>query len=842
MVLMMAKKKKKRSPPSRGRGEVLTSYDPQAEKRKRRAASKPNPAAQSIPPENSGDDFHLDTIGRRLGGAGTAEKDQLVKDKHRETVRKYQDRIGKASRDIYPIPWEHINWERRLACKWDLKLFNETYLPTVFKLDWADYHLVFMEVAQEVYTEIGIKHCFAVPRGGGKTVLARGSMLWGTCYGHKVFPYFIGSKDQASHQTLAFVKQHLYANVKIQQDFPEVSWAIQKIENRFSGARSQLYQGYPTSLIWSTGEIRYPSLLLDDDVAKFYLDHDADCLRWVESFQRHIAVSAGVNINTSGIDGSIRGTVETHPITLEEVRPDIVLLDDVQKDQKAESPTSCEKMILLIDGAIEGMAGPEAKLSALMPCTVIREGDVSDTFLSRDLKPDWQGQRTQMVPQWPKGMTDYDISMDNDTCKLWNEYEEERRKSLKLYGNIGQATEFYRKNREVMDEGFQVSWEGRYVKKGKNEELSAIQGAMNFRFHSPMTFPSEYQNIGRPDAAIGTVMINAEELSKKQSPLDRMCVPVDTQYIATYIDVQDEIFYLATVAVSQDFTGVIPYYGNYPEIYTPVFRRTQTSGWNMLSREFFVAHPEYRAKAIKTKGGKFKAPLSEKIYYGLKNAIRYAKNLKYIREDGQNTEMHADIIGVDARWGETADAVKRCVHDFKDPRVIVYLGHSIPPTNNQLEEYTRAGQFKTWLFEDQRHPNVRHCKWVYRLGKDNQYYMMADVDRLKDFMFGRLTTAEGGRGSISLYKAIPDRHFLFCNHICNSEYPEPVEAKGIKKNKWMMRESRPDNDWLDCITGCMCLLSYIGALLILSVDDKPVTKITRSLSRLRAEKLAKRSR
>lgn len=53
-----------------------------------------------------------------------------------------------------------------------------------------------------------------------------------------------------------------------------------------------------------------------------------------------------------------------------------------------------------------------------------------------------------------------------------------------------EATEFYRKHRRAMDAGGVVAWAERY----NEDELSALQHAMNLRLQDEAAFFAEYQN------------------------------------------------------------------------------------------------------------------------------------------------------------------------------------------------------------------------------------------------------------------------------------------------------------------------------------------------------------
>ncbi|MDC6652487.1 hypothetical protein, partial [Leclercia adecarboxylata] len=154
---------------------------------------------------------------------------------------------------------------------------------------------------------------------------------------------------------------------------------------------------------------------------------------------------------------------------------------------------SVAKLIALVDAAVEGLAGPGKRLAMLMPCTVSREGDVSDTYLDHEKKSDWQGKRCPMVISWPEGITDTSVGFDTEAGRLLNEYNDIRRKSNRLYGDFRLATQFYAEHREKMDEGYVCSWPDRYVTVKDEDgniipeqsELSAQQNAMNLRFKIP---------------------------------------------------------------------------------------------------------------------------------------------------------------------------------------------------------------------------------------------------------------------------------------------------------------------------------------------------------------------
>lgn len=759
---------------------------------------------------------------RKRGRPKLSEEERQLR--QREHANKYNIQSRLKYRDI-AADWDKavagINWERRNACERNLRLFNETYFKPIFYFSWSDDQLTCIRKAEVVVLEGGM-FALAMPRGGGKTAICRGTVIWATGYGHRSFPYIIGSSEPKAQQSLNAIKTLWYRNADLRADFPEIAYPIYRLENRYHLARGQVFDGQPTHIEWGSDTVRYPCLLLSKEHAAPYLRNEEvrktllgsryrPFLRYHPVLDRYFAVSSGAYIGTSGIDGSIRGEAEVHPITLEQPRPDVVLLDDVQKDQKAESPASCAKIIRLVDGAVQGLAGPGQHIAALMPCTVIREGDVADTYLDPVKRPEWQGERCQMVTSWPSGITDFEITMDTEASKLWNQYADLRKRSLTLHEDIHLATDFYAQNREAMDRGFNVSWQERYTREGRNRELSPQQHAMELRLKAPDSFPPEFQNRGRRLYVEGEVMVTSPQLTEKIIlSLDRRQVPADAHTLVAFIDVQDELLFWSVFACAPDFSGVFCDYGTWPQITTRYFTKNQTLGWNLLSNGFFKDYPEHHSKAVRTESGRIRAPLEAKIYWALGRCLQHLNGMVFTRQDEHQTRMRFNKIAVDTRWGQVSEAIKRLIRDNGDNRVLPYFGQAMPPTHRQFEEFTRT---RGWLFEDQVNPRCKEVKWVISPLSDGQFAIKADVNRLKDFLFSRLAAPMGSSGSVALFNDSPIAHELFADHICRSEYPEPLTARGLTKNQWQARPEGGDNDWLDCAVGCMALASICGCFL-----------------------------
>ena len=266
---------------------------------------------------------------------------------------------------------------------------------------------------------------------------------------------------------------------------------LEGIANRCAG---QLYKGERTRITWTSNEIVLPT---------------------VEGSR-----ASGIIVRVAGITGRIRG-MKFKRSDGRNVRPSLVVIDDPQTSESAGSLEQTRKRVRVLAGDILGLAGPGQKISGIMPCTIIRPGDMADIILNRNTHPDWNGEKTRMVYRFPTNM------------KLWEEYAEIRAEALRTEGNFQKATEFYLANREAMDAGAEVSWEARF----NHDEVSALQHAMNLKFQDEAAFQSEYQNDPLPDDTADDSLLSVDEICAKINGLARRRVPLKCDRLTMFVDV-----------------------------------------------------------------------------------------------------------------------------------------------------------------------------------------------------------------------------------------------------------------------------------------------------------------
>jgi len=412
-----------------------------------------------------------------------------------------------------------------------------------------------------------------------------------------------------------------------------------------------------------------------------------------------------------------------------------------------------------------GLAGPGKKISGIMPCTVIRPGDMADNILNRDKHPEWNGERTRLVYSFPTNE------------KLWQRYAELRAESFRQGRRGEEATEFYRQNRAAMDEGAVVAWPERY----NHDELSAVQHAMNLKFQDERAFWAEYQNEPLPEASAKEEDLTADAVAAKLNRLRRGEVPIGCNRLTMFIDVQQNLLFYVVAAWEDDFTGYVIDYGTYPKQHRP----------------YFTLRDARPTLAAVTKAGGVEGA----IYAGLEKLTADYLGREFHRDDGALLRIERCLI--DANWGQSTDVVYQfCRQSAHAAVVMPSHGRFIGAASRPLNDYQRKPGDRIGL--NWRIPTVQ--------GRRAVRYCVYDTNFWKSFVYARLSTAMGERGCLSLFGDRPLEHRLFAEHI-TSEYRVKTEGRGRTVDEWKQRPERTDNHWLDCLVGCAVAASMQGVAL-----------------------------
>lgn len=671
-----------------------------------------------------------------------------------DAYRERQAAISRArsakGREVGSIP-DILDVKRRERCRNSLKLFCETYNPEPFTLEWSEDHLKVIARIEEAAL-LGALFGFAMPRGSGKTTLARMAALWVLSYAHRRYPFLIGATDTKAKEALDTLRMLIRFLPDYVMDFPEISWpavCLAGIANRASG---QTCGGESTLIEWSADRIVLPTVPPPANWPK----------TWKLRSDGKVPTS-GVLVSASGLTGEgIRGSLKTLS-TGEMVRPDFVLLDDPQTPESARSETQNMTRLRLVSADVLGMAGPGKSIAAVMPCTVIEQGDMVDEVLTRSKHPMWRGERTGILRSLPKDLA------------AWDPYFEiYARCAQKEPPDFTESNAYYVRHQAKLEEGAEASWPDR-----KEEwEVSAIQHAMHLYFRDQDAFWAEYMNKPRSQVVVAVAALDADALAKKTTNAPRRMIPRNCTRLTAMVDVDTSLLWYVVLALDERFGGTVVEYGSYPEQLRAYYSKAD-------------ARP-----ALTTLPGMAKQSQDIAIYAGLEAVTNLILGQSY-RQEETGADLRVEKCLIDANWGPGTELVYEFCRRSPFAALLLpshgkFIGASSAPMGAwQKRDGERAGW--GWRISAVSTGRGRHVTY--------------DTNQWKTFAAERLRTPFGAAGCISLHAPVPANHRLFGDH-CVAEYPVQVTANGRTVDEWKWKPHRPDNHLWDCFVGA-CVAGHI---------------------------------
>ena len=654
-----------------------------------------------------------------------------------DAERDRQASISRQGRDIGPPP-PVADPKRRAKAEKSLQLFCESYFPERFKLRWSKDHLkVIQRLQHSVLT--GGRFALGMPRGSGKTSLCEVAAIWALFIGARQFVMLIGASAETAQQMLDAIKMEIEANELLAADFPEVCYPIQRLEGRANMCAGQHIGGERTHICYGKKQLVLPTVAGSK--------------------------ASGAILRVRGIIGATRGAKFTRSDGTN-ARPDLVIIDDPQTDASAKSELQCTTREKLIAGAILGMAGPGKKIAAMMPCTVIRRGDMADNALTREKHPEWQGERCKMVYKWPTNE------------KLWDEYAEVRRLDLINGGDGSEAKSFYKKHFKEMNAGAEVAWPDRF----NEDELSALQNAMNLRIADEATFFAEYQNEPLSDTSAEEDLLSKDAIASKVNGLARGVVPLNATRITSYWDVQHRLLYWVAIAWADGFNGSIIDYGTWPQ----------------QSKSHFT----YRG-VQKTLQQVYKVKSAHAaVLAGLTALSEYLLPRSWKNEAG--TELRIERALVDAADGNLTDTVfEFCRRSPYASTLLPAIGKGINPSEKPMHEYKPKEGERLGF----------HCL-LQPVPKRGSRQLVIDTNFWKSFVHERFAVPKGDAGCMTLFGTARSDHRMFAEHMrAEGRVRMRNEKTKLVVDVWSLPPAKPDNHLFDCASGAAAAAAMQGVSL-----------------------------
>lgn len=453
-------------------------------------------------------------------------------DNAKDRTRRYKKKVASEVQDLYLAYQEEfdrgpLNPERRAACEHNPLLFAQTYFPEDFYLPFSDQHKVEAKKLQQAVIE---KAWFANAdrRGGGKSTRARMFCIWGVAYGHVVYPMLITATGKSAERNRDAVVKKLMYSKNLIDDFPELCLPFLFCRGKGQAANHMLWKGQPAECKAAADKLVIPQMDLPY----------SRCTQSVLQF--------------TSMMGEIRGNSHTLP-SGGTVRPDLAIGDDPQTRLTARSRSETESLENTIKSDIAYMNGPDKRLGMIIPCTVIYKNDLADRLLDRKLNPQFHGERTKFMISFPKNMEWWNRYGDLRAELQMNDYEE---KEIDRRCN-----ELYVKEREIADEGAQVSWEHAFT----DNEISAVQHGMNRWLASPAAFMAEYQNDPTAESEDDKIALDPRVVARRYSEYEKEVIPDTAQHLVMAIDISEKVLWWGIDAFGNDFTSSTVSYGTFPD-------------------------------------------------------------------------------------------------------------------------------------------------------------------------------------------------------------------------------------------------------------------------------------
>lgn len=580
----------------------------------------------------------------------------------------------------------------------------------------------------------------AFPRGFAKTAISARAAIWGVLYSHrKYIPVFTASEEN-SQNIIDGIKTELAENDVLLEMFPALE-CVRALEGKAQRCHSQHIDGVLTHMRWRADKIVLPT---------------------VPGFD----ASGGV-LQAKAMR-SARGLQHTGP-SGEIIRPDFVILDDVQTDEDARSQATVAKIVEKIKKSILRGGGHSKSLAAVMNCTVIEPDDVAEFFLEA---PGWQSVRYKMVTSMPENM------------KLW---EGPYREILTSYDKTDpmsqlmakkKAMEFYVENRAEMDRGAECSWEWAYAW-GDDEqtEVSAIQHAMNIKLlEGDEVFFPECQN--EPQRLTDGLQLTPEMIMAKRTSV--FGVPQESQHLVCHVDVQSNMLIYTVAGIGADYTGGIVQIGAYPEQPKEYYRNDNTD------YDFERLFPGESVES--------------QIYKALDQLVGLLVKKSWQREDG--VDMHIDKILIDSGYkGSTVELF--CRSGGYGSLVMPARGVYIGARNASMSE-------KKW---EPKQGEARGNEWEIRKTADGSSLQVTfDANYWKSFVWDRWTLGIGTPSAWRITSLPQKRVRMFADQV-TSEFPTKTEGRGRELLEWQLLPGRKDNHYFDNCVGIAVAANIVGCRL-----------------------------
>ena len=625
-----------------------------------------------------------------------------------------------------------IDWKRRRKAERHFLYFLRTYCTNDDPSTGAFLEIPpppsLQPIVRDMEQAIGdasIPYHIRVARGHGKTAYTKGAALWVAATGRRRYEVVVGANYVNATNIIEDIFSAITSGPEFIQDFPEISVPFLKLEGAYQRAKTQKYHGKPTNPSKSSDRIVFPTVA-DPRTGKPF-------------------PSSGVILEAVGFNAGARGKAKGI------LRPDFIIFDDLQNDDKAMSEGQVAKMAAKIKKTFMGLAGHRKKIAAIMTSTPIEADDLSETFAA---DTGWKTKTYKMVTSWPKCHNpEAPVEERKGVHDYWAEYWDifNAEKAADRLPHIA-ANRFYRKNRKAMDDGASVLNPRNF---DQSTELSGIQHAMNILLRDgEATFMSEYQM--QPPRNVFAFELSARHiLSRIRRGVPPKTIPPATVFTSAATDINPG--YAITTAITAfdiRLTALVTSY-HITRIRIPE---------NLNDTEF--------------------------------NARLFAAMKAHAREIVAQG-IHIDKWGIDAggRQFNTVTAFVPTVAAEFGIEAVAMLGRAGQNWNPNVRSRIRSEKNATIICRDPQ--GRRWLAW--------------NADEYKEKMHRAWATEPGADGGLSLFDGNAN-HYRFAVQVANEKLKAKTRMKSADgKERYVYKwQTKNPHDFGDCLAMCYALAGAEG--------------------------------
>lgn len=621
-------------------------------------------------------------------------------------IRRQQNRLNKRRFDDIASSIDQqldqafadINWERRKKASESLVSFIETYFIGLM-IDDAPSPL-FVEALEEMERALSQSRPYNIelPRGTGKTSAVEMAVVYLLATGRRKFCVIVSQNARSAGYILKDICRPIVEkDTAFSQDFPEVCLPFQICDGAYR--RRQLYKGTPTEIQNNSTVIQFARLAKDDGT-------------WHPT--------SGSVVTVRGVTSGVRG------LKVGKLRPDTVILDDLQTSETATNPEQVQKLMSIINKDIMNLSS-KGKLAVLMTSTPLCPEDLCEKIENDN---SWKTTKHPAVIEWP------DDIKAKPQDGLWAQYFRKYDAELAEDSSHEQSLAFYKANREAMDKGAVLFAPDRF--KPEDGHISGLQ-AMLEKKHliGEAAFSAEMQM--KPKKFRFAVDISPAKVLQKKCRDKMLEVPDGYVFVAGAIDLNTS--YAATAMLM-------------------AFKPDTTS--HVLWHETFDMNIDQKLPDV---------AYNSAVHSQLLNVCQHVKSLN-VKIDG---------LAIDAggrNWDAVCNFCKVASKTIGIP-MCAFAGRSANVFNPFVKTRLREASNKTVLCGDAQ----EHVK----AGAGSKYTFF-DADYYKETAQKALLSPLGAIGSCSLYDGDNDEHRDFAIQVCNEKLIYVQHRAGKDMYTWKSLE------------------------------------------------------